>query len=170
MTISNFKLDCCLLFDLVPLYTQRKKISDRGKYRLNVLIMGLGERMQTILNVVLTQGQLLDTELYVTAAVPNPGLFTDNLIESAPALTGFARITCDDSVYWSGKDDYMLADINVIKTSFKPESAIDVLGSVEKPGYVLVSGGNDEKNLAVASALFNESSADNTVTACVRMT
>lgn len=168
MAVSSFKLDCCRLFDAVPLYEQRKGGGENGKYTLHVMVVGYGERMGTIFNSVLTHGQLLDTELCVTVVVPNPKLFLNNLIKTAPALTGFVRITHRDNVLWSGADDYLLADIRLLEAPFKPETVMTALNSVNTPDYVIVSGGNDEKNFAVASALSDSVKADDTIVAAVR--
>ncbi len=153
--MTDFKLSCCRLFERFPLYNYRMPDEDDKESRvqkLGVLLIGYGSRMDTIFGEVLTNGQLLDTELEVTAAGTNARNTCESLRKKAPYLEHFVRITVDGSVISEPEEADRLATIHFVSTQLTPEAMPEFLLEHCSCSYLVISTGNDEKNYALAEA------------------
>ena len=151
--MADFALSCCKLFEQHPLYRYRSPAHTReGEYDLNVLLIGYGPRMDTILKEVLTQGQLLDTRLDVTIANTNAEGTMESLLKRAPAIKDFARLIVNMCTVSAPADNALLCTIRFDTIQLAPEAMEDVLIERSECTYVIISTGNDSRNYAIASA------------------
>lgn len=146
MTVfDTFRLSCCRMLEQYSLCSFRRTVATEQE--LNVLLVGNGARMETLIQMILTNGQLLDTRLHVTLL--HAGTATaENLLTVSPALRDFVQIT-RDGCHLSNPTD-PLAQLRLLRCPMTPEALRERLALVGDPSYVIVSTGNDEKNLRLA--------------------
>lgn len=133
-----------------PLTDARHKIGDQ--YTLPILLIGSGSNLNMLRDNVLANGQLLKTALQVYVASPSPVEDRNALIDKAPDLTRFIRVTdIDDSRLeddW-GTLTYRSCDMTV--------SGLDAIRDViDICSYVLISTGSTETNRELAGCLSSE--------------
>lgn len=87
---TSFDLSICRLLQEYPLYDYRT-LAENG-FALSVLLIGSGSHLNTLRSKVLSNGQLLDTELTVTIVTENAGAAVAALRESAPDLERFIEL------------------------------------------------------------------------------
>lgn len=88
--IRSFDLSICRLLQEYPLYDYR---TPKGEtFDLSVLLIGRGAHMDTLRSKILSNGQLLDTALAVTAVSENTLEEADKLQKAAPDLKRFISI------------------------------------------------------------------------------
>lgn len=152
--MNNFLISCCRLLQQYPLVKYRKVISE-DKYELKVLLIGSGTRLDTLLQEILMNGQLLDTALYVTVVTSNPGRAAKALLEKAPELKKYAQICCENNSLSSPDESCIYAHINYYALPKAREKFIEVVNEWAGEGYnyVIISTGNDEKNKFYAEAV-----------------
>lgn len=149
--ITDFKLSCCKLFDSFPLYHYRTE-SEGTTQKLNVLLMGYGSRMETILHEILTNGQLLDTDLSVTVVSPAAPGMCRSLQEKAPYLGHFVGIYLNYQPLSTPDESDRIAALHFDEARLTPENVPDLLLERCECNYIIISTGSDEKNLALAKA------------------
>lgn len=87
---QSFKLAIYKLMEQHPLYDYR--IRSGRKFRLPVLLIGSGEKLNVLRDTILSLGQLLDTQLKVICASPDKQRAGQALVQQAPDLARFIRI------------------------------------------------------------------------------
>ncbi len=164
MTVfDTFRLSCCRLLEQHSLCNYRLTAGE--KQELNILLVGNGARMETLIHMLLTNGQLLDTTLRVT--VLHAGTATaENLLTDAPALQEFVRIERDGKVLSDPAEP--LAQLRLFRCTMTPEALGKRLALVGDPSYVIVSTGNDEKNLRLARTCCDVLPEGQRLAACVQ--
>jgi hypothetical protein len=150
MDLTEFTLSCCRLFEKHPLYHYRAPSADVGHSRLFVLLLGYGSRLDTILQEVLTNGQLRNTALDVTVANTNAAGTMESLLKRAPSLPQFAQIFCDMEPVSAPANSLCTLRFDTVPLS--ADAMEDVLLERSECAYILISTGNDEKNRALAEA------------------
>ncbi len=160
--MGNFSLSLCRLFQNYPLVKYRTSVSD-DRYELNVILIGSGSRMDTILQELLINGQILDTDLKVTAFTPNAARSSKSLTVKAPELIKYVHISCNGTEVNAPADEDVYAWIHYRSISKDNESFLQDISGVRASGsnYVIISTGNDSQNYAYAqmmSALFGKGS------------
>lgn len=145
MTVfDTFRLSCCRLLEQHPLCRFRR--TDGPEQELHILLVGNGARMETLIHTLLTNGQLLDTVLRVT--VLHAGTATaENLLTNAPALREFVQITRDGQVLSDPAEP--LARLRLCRCAMTPEALREKQPGIGDASCVIVSTGNDEKNLTL---------------------
>lgn len=151
--MTDFKLNCCRLFEQFPLYDYRIPDSDEPGQKLCVLLIGYGSRMETILQEVLTQGQLLNTKLIVSVANSNAEGTCSALLKRAPYLPHFARICVDSNTISDPEPKDLLCTLHFETIRLSPEAMPQVLAAHSESSYLIISTGRDEKNRALAESL-----------------
>lgn len=156
--MSAFRLTCYRLLLQHPLVKYRTPVSD-SRYELRILLIGYGSRMDTLFEEILVNGQLLDTDLYITYLTKNAGRAADALLNKAPELKSYARIYVDGTELDLPETTDVYANIQYISLS-EDEAAFTQLVSKAKTSgcnYVVISTGNDLQNSVYArsvSAIF----------------
>ena len=112
----NFEICCCQLFAQHMPCDYRVSI-DEHTQKLSVLVIGYGPRLDTILQKVLTTGQLPDTLLEVAIATSNPLRSAQALFSRAPALAQFADVFCENQQL-SSAPDHSLCILRFVSTKF----------------------------------------------------
>ena len=144
---DTFRLSCCRLLEQYPLCNFRRTAGTEQE--LNVLLVGNGARMETLIQVILANGQLLNTRLHVT--VLHAGTATaENLLNGSAALQDFVQITRNGRSLSEPADP--LARLELYRCPLTPEAIGEKLSLAAGASYVIVSTGNDEKNLRLARA------------------
>ena len=164
MTVfDTFRLSCCRLLEQHPLCRLRR--TDGPEQALHILLVGNGARMETLIQMLLTNGQLLDTVLRVT--ILHAGTATaENLLTGAPALREFVQITRDGQVLSDPAEP--LALLRLCRCSMTPEALREKLPAIGDASCVIVSTGTDEKNLALARFCTELLPEGRRLTACVQ--
>lgn len=162
-TFDTFRLSCCRLLEQHPLCSYRR--TEQSAHTLNILLVGNGARMETLIPTILTNGQLLSTKLWTT--VLHAGSATaENLLKRAPALGDFVRLTRDGTPLSEPAEP--LAELQLYKCAMTPENLRSKLSGLEDPAYIIVSTGNDEKNLALARVCMEMLPEGKRLIACVQ--
>lgn len=160
---DTFRLSCCRLLEQQPLCSYRR--AERSEHELHILLVGNGARMETLVPTLLTNGQLLDTKLRMT--VLHAGAATaENLLNRAPALKDFVRITRDSSLLSDPAEP--LAELQLCRCAMTSEGLGAALSGLGDAAYVIVSTGNDEKNLALARVCAEVLPQGRRLVACVQ--
>ena len=160
---DTFRFSCCRLLEQHPLCSYRR--TERSAHTLNILLIGNGARMETLIPTILTNGQLLATKLRTT--VLHAGSATaENLLKRAPALGDFVRLTRDGTPLSEPAEP--LAELQLYKCAMTPENLRSKLSGLEDPAYIIVSTGNDEKNLALARVCMEMLPEGKRLIACVQ--
>ena len=115
-----------------PLYQYR--IPEGKTYRLPVLLIGRGEDLDALRNKILSNGQLLDTELEVTVVTDNEFTALEALEKNAPDLKRFIQV----------QDNEAAVEMACGKLRFEQEDAIEqklsaILEQYKDTRYVLIS-------------------------------
>lgn len=150
--MTDFKLSCCKLFEQFPLYNYRTPTTDSPNQKLYILLIGYGKRMDTILREVLTNGQLLSTDLDICVANTNAKGTCETLLKKAPYLGHFAHILTDFTTISEPKAADRLCTLHFNNVQLTPDAMSKVLETHNEYSYVIISTGNDEKNRALAQA------------------
>ncbi len=150
--MNDFKLSCCRLFEQYPLYEHRVPTEDGETQRLHVLLIGYGSRIETILQAVMTQGQLLHTDLTITIANSNAQGTCDSLLKRAPYLPHAARLFVNATPVSDPNEQDLLCTLHFDDISLTPAFMPQVLESHCASTYVIISTGNDAKNRSLAEA------------------
>lgn len=87
---TDFELSVCGLLQKHPLYDYR--VCGEKGFRLSVLIIGSGEQMNILRDMILSNGQLLDTDLTVTIITDQAQRQVDALRKAAPDLERFIEL------------------------------------------------------------------------------
>ena len=87
---KSFDLSIYRLLQEYPLYDYR--IPGAGRYRLPVLLIGSGKNLNTLRNKILSNGQLLKTDLEVTVVTEDRAAALEDLKNHAPDLKRFIDI------------------------------------------------------------------------------
>lgn len=87
---ASFDLSICRLLQEYPLYHYRVRTGDR--FLLSVLLIGRGKNFETLRNKILSNGQLLDTDLVVTVVTENADAALKALHDQAPDLKRFIAL------------------------------------------------------------------------------
>lgn len=145
--MSDFKLSCYRLFLKHPLVKYRTVKRDR-RYELRVLLIGNGPRMDTLFQEILVNGQLLDTDLYMTFLTANAERVADTLLSKAPELRKYARIVADDTELNVPKTTDIYADIHYVSLSKDGAELGQLVTEARVSGYnyAVISTGNDFRN------------------------
>lgn len=164
MTVfDTFRLSCCRLLEQHSLCNYRRTAGE--KQELSILLVGNGARMETLIHTILTNGQLLDTKLQVT--VLHAGTATaENLMTDAPVLKEFVQIIRDGKVLSDPAES--LAQLRLCRCSMTPEALLEKLPDLVDPSYIIVSTGNDEKNLNLARVFADTLPEERKMVACVQ--
>lgn len=104
----------CKLMELYPLYDHRVEQLTGGDAVLSIILVGRGQPLELLLDKVLSNGQLLATDLQVTVVTPDAEADMCSTIERAPDLHRFIRIQCRK-------------DGQVIKSTAHPEWQLGLL-------------------------------------------
>ena len=157
--MSDFRLTCYRLLLQHLLVKYRTPVSD-SRYQLRVLLIGYGSRMDNhLFEEIIVNGQLLDTDLYITFLTKNAKRAAKALLDKAPELKSYARIYVDGTELDLPETTDVYANIQYISLS-EDEAAFTQLVSKAKTSgcnYVVISTGNDLQNSVYArsvSAIF----------------
>lgn len=128
---KDFSYTVCNLLEHRPLYEYRT-CADSG-YRLSVLLIGSGEKLNILRDKILSHGQLLDTTLEMTIVTEDVAGAWESLAQQAPELGRFIQIKGV-----SGK--VPLCEWNLGTLEYKPlEGTIaDILKAHPQCNYVLI--------------------------------
>lgn len=148
--MTDFKLNCCELFERFPLYNYRTPEAVSETRSLFVLLIGYGPRLETILSEVLTNGQLLDTDLDVTVVNMSAKDSSASLMEKAPYLNHFARILADEDIIANPSDLDRLCTLRFETADLTPEAMPEILAKHNKSSYIMISADNDPRNHDIA--------------------
>ena len=124
-----------------PLYDGRVE----GK--LPVLLIGTGDCLEFLLDKILANGQLLDTELQVTILTDDPQRDRSRLTEYAPELWRFVELGC------AGKEPEekpAWAQVSYVHDPLTPKSLKTVPEQYADWRCILVSTGSHERNQRIA--------------------
>ena len=159
--MNKFELSCCHLFEQHPLYKYRVSQKDPSyTYVLNVLLIGSGTRLESLLNEVLIYGQLPDTELHITYLTKQAGRTADRLLSKMPYAPHFINITADrkvpDSASFAGSR--CLASLDILSVSSWTDPAAETFSTLMKDPsckYIIVSTGKEDLNIQIAESCSN---------------
>ncbi len=149
--MTDFKLSCARLIEQYPLFNYCTTASS-GRKRLSVLLVGYGSRMDTILREIMTQGQLLDTDLDITVANTNSKGTWESLLKRAPALPQFARVVIDQSIVSDPEEVNQLCCLRFDSVQLVPEAMSRLMDICSECTYIVISTGNDQQNRELANA------------------
>ena len=149
--MSDFKLTCYRLFLEHPLVKYRTAVSD-SRFELRVLLAGYGSRMDTLFQEVLVNGQLLDTDLYITFLTTNALKAANALLSRAPELKKYARITVEDTELNVPETTEIYASIQYRSLSKDEAEFARLISEAKTSGcnYTVISTGKDAQNEALA--------------------
>ena len=162
----NFEICCCQLFAQHMPCDYRVSI-DEHTQKLSVLVIGYGPRLDTILQKVLTTGQLPDTLLEVAIATSNPLRSAQALFSRAPALAQFADVFCENQQL-SSAPDHSLCILRFESTKFSEQELREYLKKHSQYQYILVSTGKDELNRKIAQICASVSAKEQRLIAFVQ--
>lgn len=152
--MSDFRLHCYRLLQQYPPVKYRRAVSD-DHYELRILLIGSGRRVDTVFREILVNGQLLNTDLYLTVLTKDAAKAADTLLAKAAELKNYARVTCDNKEWNVPQTEKIYADIKYLSLG-RDESAFARKVSEEKDAgchYAVVSTGKDPKNRDYAEIL-----------------
>lgn len=147
--MDDFNISCTKLLNDFPLY-QYVQLMEDGKKALNILLLGSGSRMDTLLQHVLTCGQMLDTVLDVTVVNANAASTADSFMRKVPAAAQFIRVLREYKQLT--EPSARLCTLRFESALLSPENLPDILLAREECTYVLISTGNSERNRQLAYA------------------
>lgn len=159
--MSNFRLSCCRLFQQHPLVKYRTSIGD-GRYELRVLLIGSGSRMDTIFQEILVNGQLLDTDLYITFLTSNSVRSANALLSKAPEIKNYATIRRDGNVVNAPEAGSAYADIHYHSFEKNPDALRQFISAEDTSrfNYIVISTGKDDLNHEYARNITTVSDID----------
>lgn len=163
--MDNFSISCMKLLNDYPLYDYATELDDGSKL-INVLLLGSGSRMETVLQQVLTCGQMLDTDLDVTLVNSNASATADSFMRRTPAAGQFIRVI--KSYETITKPTTQLGTIRFESADLTPEAIPDILLARNECSYILISTGNVTRNQALADACTNCEAEQHTLVAYVQ--
>ena len=157
MTMSDFRLHCYRLLQQYPLVKFRRTIA-KDHYELRVLLIGSCKHMETIFREILVNGQLLDTDLYLTVMAKNAVTQAKALLSKATEIKNYVRVSCDGKELNVPGAGPIYADIKYLsfgKDEFASEQFLRNVSEEKDAGchYVVVSTGNSVRNRNCAEAL-----------------
>lgn len=148
--MTDFSLSCCRFFaEHMP--CDYRIPMENNMYRLPLLLIGYGSRLDTILQKALTHGQLPDTVLEITVATPNASGTAQSLLDRAPALGEFAEVICRGETLCTPHGS-ALCRLRFEQVTLEASNMYALLQRHATASYLLISTGNDEQNRALASA------------------
>lgn len=149
--MADFRLSCCRLFQQHPLIKYRTATID-GRYELHFLLIGSGSRMDTIIQEILVNGQLLDTDLIVNIFTSNASRSANALLSKAPELKNYAHISRDGIDVNATTTDSVYADIRYHSINKDSKKFLSELSTTKSSGcnYVIISTGKDSQNFSYA--------------------
>ena len=150
--IQDFRLTCCRLMQEHPLIEYRVSREENAPQKLYVLLIGYGSRMEVLLHEVMTQGQLLDTDLDITVVNTNAKGTYESLLKRAPYLPHFVRILVDFQSMSEPEEKDRLCTLRFDTASFTPETVPQILEERIECNYILISTGDSEKNRILAES------------------
>lgn len=148
--MTDFSLSCCRFFAEHMPCDYRIPAKD-NMYKLPLLLIGYGSRLDTILQKAITHGQLPDTILEITVATPNASGTAQSLLDRAPTLGDFAEVICQDETL-STPHSNAFCQLRFEQVTLEATSIHALLQRHSTASYLLISTGNDEQNQALASA------------------
>ncbi len=149
--MDKFTLACCNLLDRYPLY-RHLTTDNEGKKHLRVLILGAGERLASLIRAVLTNGQLLDTDLEVNVAATYAEHECEMLLQRAPYLNQFMSVTLDHRSRTGPAPWRSLGSIAFESRNLDPNSVQKLMNAHTDYRYILISADDDEKTRRLAGA------------------
>lgn len=149
--MNKFALACCNLMDRYPLY-RHLTIDNNGRKHLRVLILGAGERLYGMIRIVLTNGQMLDTDLEVTVAATYAEHECEMLFQRAPYLNRFMSVTLDYRSRAGPAPWRSLGSIAFESRNLDPNSVQKLMNAHTDCRYILISADDDEKTHRLAGA------------------
>ena len=149
--MTDFKLSVYRLLQNHPLYTYRSKPSNSNA-KLSILLIGYGSRMDIILDVLLTNGLLLNTDLDITVANTNSSGTANAIMKRAPYLKNFVQMICNGVPLSEPKTDCNFATLRFDTVRLTPEAMPNILEERFECSYVFIATGNDEQNHTLAEA------------------
>lgn len=162
--MDNFSISCMKLLNDYPLYDYAAELPD-GSKSISVLLLGSGSRMETLLQQILTCGQMLNTSLDITLVNPKALNNADAFIRKAPAVGQFIRIFKEHEAIT--KPDAQLGTLHYESAVLAPETIPDILSAHRECSYILISTGNSEQNQVLADACAGFESSQCTLMAYV---
>ena len=150
--IQDFRLTCCRLMQEHPLIDYRVSGGENAPQKLYVLLIGYGSRMATLLGEVMTQGQLLDTDLDITVVNTNARGTYESLLKRAPYLPHFVRILVDFQSVSEPEEKDRLCTLRFDTAQLTPETIPQILEERIECNYILISTGDSEKNRILAES------------------
>lgn len=164
--MTDFSLSCCRFFaEHMP--CDYRIPAENNLYKLSLLLIGFGSRLDTILQKAMTYGQLPDTILEITVATPNASGTAQSLLDHAPALGEFAEVICREKTLCSPPRK-ALCRLRFEQVALEATSMHTLLLHHSADSYLLISTGNDEQNRALASACAQVSSTGKRMIAFVQ--
>lgn len=136
----------CMLMEKYPLYDRR---ITRGRKRadLTVMLIGSGDSLDDLRNRLLTNGQLLKTNLKVIILTDRVDADYTRLVNTAPELDRFIRIEgagpCTDP-------EWDLGTLVYESGSYNKETLDSLFEKYPQCNYVLLSTGSDAQNKTLA--------------------
>lgn len=161
--MTDISLQFCYLMDQHPLH--RYVRCDKEGKKLPVLLLGKGERFETILKKLLTVGQLLDTELEITLVSENAAQLQYDLMAKAPSLGSFVTIEVNGTRINTPEVSYGLLRFEDAAVT---EQVEQLLKQREEPSYVLICTEDDEENNRLAAAFGQHGFCQQTLIAYVQ--
>lgn len=132
----------CKLMEEHPLYDSRED----GK--LSVLLIGKGLCLELLRDKILSNGQLLDTELEVTILTDDPKRDLDALRADAPDLTRFVDLGCEEDRLEVEKP---WAKVRYVPSKLTLKELRGAPNQYSDHRYVLISTGDTESNAEIAA-------------------
>ena len=83
--MSDFRLHCYRLLQQYPPVKYRRAVSD-DHYELRILLIGSGRRVDTVFREILVNGQLLNTDLYLTVLTKDAAKAADTLLAKSARI------------------------------------------------------------------------------------
>ena len=145
--MSDFRLSCYRLFQKHSLVKYRTFTAEKN-YELRVLLVGHGTRMDMLLQEILINGQLLDTDLHVTVLTTNAVRSAKSILTKAPELQRYAAVASEEISLNSQTVTSAYAHINYQNIPKNQENLAKIFSKYESEGYnyIVISTGNDTKN------------------------
>lgn len=131
----------CKLLEEHPLYDSRVE----GK--LSVLLIGRGRCLELLRDKILSNGQLLNTELEVTILTDDPDRDRALLVEDAPDLSRFADLGCDPERLEVAQP---WATVRYVHSGLTLEALKGAPECYDSHRYVLISLGDPDQNRSAA--------------------
>lgn len=134
-------LSFCKLLEDQPLYDHRiEQLNDKAV--LSVVLVGKGQPLELLRDKVLSNGQLLNTNLEVTVVTPEAEADMDSTIDLNPALHRFIRIRCTmdgKEIRPTREPEWPLGTLTFEQTCMTEDGIRSMLGAHPACSYFLFS-------------------------------